>query len=493
MVSDYNPTSALLFLQRGSAGNTSHVRLDIPCRAPTPRGCTPSPASQGARTTEQVWRSGSWPGPPPWAESPSTRLLRTWPGVPWVSPKSRGFQTSLGSLLGCSSLPVKLLSVIRNSFAHSFSLSPPPTLCPHLCLSSTRGFRMNQTQPITCSQFPWLPTHVIIQSGFPHLASGIPSETAPKAWLKAKQTKSTFPLSTTGTTIPSQTATRTVWHSFLLAKPCWFSQSSLSCTHNTASRGIHSITSPEKIPALAELCLSYILQFQAIFCLWFQTPWAFTLCWSPVGSSFFILPGLLDTHIQLLPCRADPSCALVLQDQIWFTSHPLTQYPMETYQKYPKQAKASCLEWRLELPAPLSSQTQAMNSRLLWKLRSQSWLSHPELPPQHPHMGTRAVLKSSLSSLSCRIQAPADTHRALLSFHPLIPVPALLAASSPSPKGSNTEASPGGWPSSLPLLPEEPAPNPLEPCPDISVIPKPHSSTTTHRFLIPPPCYPCWE
>lgn len=174
-----------------------------------------------------------------------------------------------------------------------------------------------------------------------------------------------------------------------------------------ASRGICSITFSEEVPAPAELCLFYIptsLHLQAIFCFWFwfQIP-GLSLCVGAhlAASSLSLLVSWTRTHTQPLPCRADHSCALVLQDLMVC----LLSINTVSYGNLPKisQTSQSLLSRssRLEFSAPLGSQTQATNSSLLWKLPILSVTHRAATPWLKLHTSTRAGLKISIYPLPC--------------------------------------------------------------------------------------------
>lgn len=127
-------------------------------------------------------------------------------------------------------------------------------------------------------------------------------------------------------------------------------------------------------------------------------------------------------------------------------------------------------------------------------------LSHTELPPQHTHTAQtphecqgwvkKLHLLPALQELvsSRHTQDPA----ALPSTDPCARTPGWPMALSKAMKHRSQPSSVTQSPASLPPPSQRTCTHPLEPSPDVSRIPKPHSSTTTPRFLMPPPCFPCW-
>lgn len=222
MVSDFNGTllvmsgchQHLVFLPRRSAGNTPHgiVRFGHSLQSTNTKRIHPQPhltACQDHRT-----------GLGAHLNAPLSRVTFNQAAEGLVldylpEQRSPGFSGQPAGL----QLPPSASSDQKSLCLHSFSLSPPAALCPHPCLSSNRWSRMKQTQHIqyiTCSMALHTSHHPVCISQFSFRDT---SETAPKAWLKAKQTKSTSLLSTTGPTISSQKATGAVGHSLPLANP----------------------------------------------------------------------------------------------------------------------------------------------------------------------------------------------------------------------------------------------------------------------------------
>lgn len=134
----------------------------------------------------------------------------------------------------------------------------------------------------------------------------------------------------------------------------------------------------------------------------------------------------------------------------------LTQSPMETYKNIPNKPNPPVWKLKAEILSSTcqpdtGNEFQPALETLCPACHTRS--CHPA--PWHEHQGCGKNLH-----LLPALQDPVSSTHTLLSFHPLIPVPLLLAASSPSPKWGNIGISLWGWPNSLSHLPEEAAPIP---------------------------------
>lgn len=268
---------------------------------------------------------------------------------------------------------------------------------------------MDQTQHIqyiTYSQLPWLSTHPIIQSGFPQFSSRDTFGDSTKGLAKGKANKIHF-------SQPQAQAFHLRRPQEQLGTVCLWQMHADFPSHHPSHVSITWLPggfAPSPFLKRFQLQLSFVFftslhlytcrQFSAFdfdsrflgFHFVLEPTWQLLLypSWSPGH-----------THTQPLPCRADHSCALVLQDLMVC----LLSINTVSYGNLPKisQTSQSLLSRssRLEFSAPLGSQTQATNSSLLWKLPILSVTHRAATPWLKLHTSTRAGLKISIYPLPC--------------------------------------------------------------------------------------------